>query len=72
MIEIVKNMLDSIEGISDFSESELYEHMTFKKMQTASILQMKQDLMRTFQDTESFGFLMGDERWQEVLQRNRL
>ncbi len=70
VIEIVKTMLDSMEGISDFSESELYEHMTFKKMPTESILQMKQDLMRTFQDAESFGFLMGDERWQELLQRN--
>lgn len=70
VIDIVQTMLDSVEQIGDFSESELYEHMTFKRMKPEVVAGMKKDLLRTFQDEESFGFLMEDERWQEMLQRN--
>ncbi len=70
-IEIVKTMLASVEKIGDFSESELYEHMTFKRMEPDVVKEMKKDLLRTFQDEETFGFLKEDERWREVIQVER-
>lgn len=70
VIDIVQIMLDSVERIGDFSESELYEHMTFKKMEKDTISEMKKGLMNSFQDEEGFGFLKKNERWQELLQRN--
>lgn len=66
-IEIMKKMLASVEGIGDFNESELYEHMTFKKMEHDFIEKMKKDLIRTFEDEETFGFLSEDERWKEII-----
>ena len=70
VIDIVQTMLDSVEQIGDFSESELYEHMAFKKMEKGTISEMKKGLMNSFRDEEGFGFLKDDERWQELLQRN--
>lgn len=67
-IDIVKTMLASVQQIGDFSESELYEHMTFKKMEPDVVREMKKDLLRMFQDEEAFGFLEEDERWQEMIQ----
>lgn len=70
VIEVVKTMLDSVEQIGDFSESELYEHMTFKKMEREVVKEMQKDLLRTFHDEETFGFLKEDERWSEMIQIN--
>ncbi len=67
-IEIVKTMLASVNRIADFSESKLYEHMTFKKMEPEVVKEMQRDLLRTFEDEESFGFLKEDARWREVIQ----
>lgn len=67
-IEIVKTMLASVERIGDFSESELYEHMTFKKMEHDFVKEMKKNLMDTFRSEETFGFLEEDERWREIMQ----
>ena len=70
VIEVVKTMLDSVEQIGDFSESELYEHMTFKKMEREVVKEIQKDLLRTFHDEETFGFLKEDERWSEMIQIN--
>lgn len=70
VIDIVQTMLASVGEIGSFSESELYEHMTFKKMEKDTMMVMKQSLLHSFQNEEDFGFLKDDERWQEVLQRN--
>lgn len=66
-IEIVKTMLASVDNIGNFSESKLYEHMTFKKMEPDVVKEMKKDLIRTFQDEEAFVFLEEDERWREII-----
>ena len=67
-IEIVKTMLASVDNIGNFSESKLYEHMTFKKMESDVVTEMKKDLLRVFQDEETFGFLKDDVRWREIIQ----
>lgn len=67
-IEIVKAMLASVDNIGNFGESKLYEHMTFKKMEPDVVKEMKKDLLRTFQDDDTFGFLKEDARWRENIQ----
>lgn len=66
-VEIVKTMLESVEKMGDFSESDLYEHMNFKKMENDFMKEMKKDLLNTFQDEDTFGFLKEDERWREIM-----
>lgn len=67
-IEIVKTMLASVDNIGNFVEAELYGHMTFKKMEPDLIKEMKKDLLNTFRNEETFGFLKEDERWMEIIQ----
>lgn len=50
-------MLSSVENIGSFRESSLYEHMKFTEPRKEFVLELKQNLMKSFQDEETFGFL---------------
>lgn len=66
ILEIMEAMLSSIEHITDFSKSSLYEHMTFKKKENRFIEELKNNLLTCFQDEETYGFLKGNERWKNL------
>lgn len=68
VLETMKQMLESLEEITAFTESELYEHMTFKKNEKV-IEEMKANLLNCFRDEEIYGFMENDERWLELMKR---
>lgn len=70
VIDIVKDMLAGADRIMSFTEAELYEHMTFRKTETAVTAvgeSIKKSLIGCFEDEETFGFMKGDERLKELL-----
>lgn len=67
VLETMKKMLEGVEKITNFTEAELYEHMTFKKSEKAFIEEMKSNLLKCFQDEETFGFLKKEERWRKMM-----
>lgn len=67
VIETMQKMLASLEGITDFTESELYEHMTFHKSRKEFTEEMKTNLINCFRDEETYGFLKEDERWKKMM-----
>lgn len=67
VIEIMQAMLASIEDISSFSRSPLYENMDFKEPRKEFIAEQKEYLKKCFQDEKTFGFLKEDVRWQEIV-----
>lgn len=66
VIETMQKMLASIEHITDFTESKLYEHMAFKKSEKAFFEEMKANLLNCFRDEETYDFLKEDERWKKL------
>lgn len=66
-ITTMKEMLASVGELGAFSKSSLYEHMTFKDIDKAFVEDMREKLLECFRDKESFGFLVGDERWEELV-----
>ena len=50
-----------------FQKSPSYEHMKFKEVEEDFIVEMKKNLLKCFQDEESYGFLKDDERWQRLV-----
>lgn len=68
VLETMQTMLESVEGILDFTESGLYEHMTFQKTSRAFVEEMKDNLLQCFRDEETYGFLKEDERWRKITQ----
>lgn len=67
VIRTMQKMLENIEGITDFVDSQLYEHMTFKKTKKEFIEEMKNNLLNCFRDEETFAFLKNDERWKKLV-----
>lgn len=67
VIRTMQKMLENVEGITDFVDSQLYEHMTFKKTEKEFIEEMKNNLLNCFRDEETFAFLKNDERWKKLV-----
>lgn len=62
VIDIVQKMLESVEEIGSFSDSELYEHMTFKKADETFGEGFRENLIKQFQEDEAFEFLRDDAK----------
>lgn len=65
-IAIMQKMLASLDDINHFTKSPLYEHMTFSEVREEFVAQTREDLLKCFQDEETFGFLKGDSRWESL------
>lgn len=67
VIETVEKMLSSVEEITNFRNSPLYEHLTFKPVREEFLSEIKRNLQNGFRDEETFGFLKDNQRWQELV-----
>lgn len=68
VLDTMEAMLLSLDDITSFINSPLYEHMEFKKADSNFSKQLKQNLLDCFQDKEIYGFLENDERWKQIIQ----
>lgn len=66
LLDIMEEMLENVDTISGFCDSDLFEHMEFRKADSDFQKEMKQNLIRCFQDEETYGFLAGNERWERI------
>ena len=69
ILDTMETMIASLDDITSFSKSPLYEHMDFKKSNSTFSEQLKQELLTCFQDKETYGFLEGNERWIKITQK---
>lgn len=67
-VTIMQRLLESIDDIYHFTKSALYEHMSFREIRPEFAAQLREDLLKSFQDEETLGFLQGDVRWEELKQ----
>lgn len=68
ILDTMEAMLHSLDDISSFINSSLYEHMKFKKADSDFSKQLKQNLLNCFQDKDTYGFLEGNEWWHKIIQ----
>lgn len=64
VITFMKEMLASVSTINSFYESPLYRHMEFKKPSEKFLEELRKNLLKCFQDEETFGFLK--DRLEEI------
>lgn len=69
ILDTMETMLASLDDITNFSNSPLYEHMEFKKSNSTFSEQLKQELLNCFQDKETYEFLKDNERWHKLIQK---
>ena len=66
ILTISEAMLLSLDDISGFTNSSLYEHMEFKKTSSTFSEELKQNLLNCFRDKDTYGFLEDNERWKSI------
>ncbi|MEX1308620.1 MAG: helix-turn-helix transcriptional regulator [Eubacteriales bacterium] len=69
-LDIMSRMLNNLESISGFTQSRLYAHMTFKDISEDYIADIREGLLESFRDEQSFGYLKEDVRWQAMVGEN--
>ena len=66
ILDTMEAMLLSLDDISGFTNSSLYEHMEFKKTSSTFSEELKQNLLNCFRDKDTYGFLEDNERWKSI------
>jgi len=69
-IETMEKMLASVDTISDFTKSTLYEHMKFKKLDENFITELRNNLITNFSDEETYSYMEKSKRWHELVNSN--
>ena len=63
--QIMREILDRIDTIGDFTKSRLYQHMTFKTTDPDFTAGLKQKLLESLGD-ETFDYMKGNEDWEKL------
>ena len=66
-IKTMEEILASIDKITDFRKSPLYEHMDYKAPNEEFTADLKEKILTCFRDEETYGFLKNDERYWELI-----
>ncbi|MDO4260770.1 MAG: helix-turn-helix transcriptional regulator [Eubacteriales bacterium] len=66
-LRAAKCMLEQAGRSYSFTESPLYAHMRFKTVTEDFFGKLRKELRQLFRTDESFQFLKGDRRWEELL-----
>ena len=69
-IETMERILASVDKISDFTKSTLYEHMEFKKLEENFITELYKSLLTNFSDGETYSYMKENKRWQKLVSSN--
>lgn len=63
--QLMREILDNIETIGDFTKSSLYQHMTLKTVSPDFSSGLRQELLKSLED-ETFDYMQGNEVWKTL------
>ena len=66
---LMREILDRIETIGEFSKSRLFQHMTFKAVDPDFADGLRQKLLESLGD-ETFDYMKGNEDWDKLFRKN--
>ena len=61
----MREILDSVDSIGDFTKSKLYQHMLLKSIAPDVSAGIKQELLKSLGD-ETFSYMQGNEDWERL------
>lgn len=62
---IMREILESVDTISDFAYSKLYRHMKLKSVAPSFIADVKKELLKSLDD-DTFDYMEGNEEWEKL------
>jgi len=67
ILYVVKQLLDSVESLADFTKSPLYSHMEFKPVSEKYYNEVRQSILEGFRESDEYLFLRDNENWRDLL-----
>ena len=68
-IATMDKMLSSLDSILAFKDSPLYENLTFAEREPVYLENIRQNLIRSFLDQQTYGFLKSSPHWDEFMKK---
>lgn len=65
-VQLMKEILDSIETVGDFAKSKIYQHMALKTIDSDFSDGLKQKILKALRDDEAFDYMRGNEEWEKI------
>lgn len=66
-LEIMQKLLDGVEELTAFAKSPLYAHMSLREPGEEFKAKVKQDLLESFRDEETYGFLRNNKKYRDLV-----
>ena len=63
--QLMREILDSVGTIGDFTKSRLYQHMVLKAIDSDFSTGIKRELLKSLGD-ETFNYMQGNEDWEKL------
>lgn len=65
-VQVMTDILDSLETLGSFTRSKLYQHMVFKENDPDFIDNIREEILKLLDD-ESYSYMRGNERWEKII-----
>ena len=66
---VVRQLLENVESIGDFSGSKLYRHLQLKKNARWNADELREKLLEGFRDETEFSYMKGYEPWEKLVSK---
>jgi len=63
---IMRCLIENSDSITDFTKSSLYSHMKLKASESTFMNKLRSDLIESFQDEVTYGYMHGNEYWENL------
>ena len=67
--QVVRQLLENVESIGDFSGSKLYRHLQFEKNARWNADELREKLLEGFRDETEFSYMKGYEPWEKLVSK---
>ncbi len=67
-IECVQGMINHLDSLYAFPDAPLYSHMTFQKIDPEFVEKIRKSILEGFRSDESFAYMIGDPRWEQLME----
>ncbi len=68
--QIMRELLENIESLGSFANSELYKHMVFKSPEPGLYQRMRENILHSMDD-DSYSYMRGNNLWEELLKNGK-
>lgn len=65
--KVVKQLLESVDSMTDFPKSKLYRHMKFRNVNDSYSQEIREKLIKSFRNGDDFSFMKGYEPWENYI-----